>query len=154
MFSLKTEKSARTNSAMPVLPKGFKYWWRGACVPAALLVMGQLVEGRDFVVQGMVRFARRDIGACWHEHTWMEIDGEIYDPTLVQFRVLKSFRPDPFRNVVVRFGADDWRRQVAQRDLLFWAARVCEFGGRISLVDLGGLTYYSHPLEEQWEATG
>jgi hypothetical protein len=29
-----------------------------------------------------------------HEHTWMVIDGEIFDPSLVQFEKLKSF-PKP-----------------------------------------------------------
>jgi hypothetical protein len=46
------------------------------------------MDDQDFVIEGRVSFGDRG----WiHEHTWMIIDGRIFDPSFVQFEQLKSF---------------------------------------------------------------
>jgi hypothetical protein len=60
-----------------LLPKDFPYWRRGSCVPAAFLMLMGMRDGAP--VSGWV-------GPERDEHTWIERDGEIIDPTIRQFR--------------------------------------------------------------------
>lgn len=115
-------------------------------MPAAIILLPKLVEGRDFVVQGHVRFAERETAATWHQHTWMEVAGRIYDPTLIQFRCLRTFNPRRVhRKTFLRHGIEEWRSLILKQDLLWWVARVREFGGCLSLSDDDGLVFHSHP---------
>ena len=69
------------------LPKSFRCWRRSSCVPAAIVLLPQLQHSRDFIIEGYVCLGndpRR------HEHTWMEVDGAIFDPTLIQFRRFRA----------------------------------------------------------------
>jgi hypothetical protein len=65
------------------------------------------------------------------------VDGEIYDPTLIQFKHLRSYRPDNVqREVLERYSVHDFRRKLLMMSLdqfLFWQSRVQEFGGVMTL---------------------
>jgi hypothetical protein len=63
-----------------LLPRDFPTRRRGSCVPAAFVMLAQLDRGA--AVSGYV--GPKD--APEDEHTWIEVDGEIIDPTIRQFR--------------------------------------------------------------------
>jgi hypothetical protein len=75
---------------LPEIPGTVKLHWRGSCVPTVIACLPQLKD-EDAVIEGWGRFGNH---GPMHEHTWMVIDGEIFDPSLVQFEKLKSF-PKP-----------------------------------------------------------
>jgi hypothetical protein len=111
-------------SAICGLPSGFEFR-RGSCVPAAMVLCRDMVSGRDFVVEGLVRFGS-DIRE--HEHTWVEINGIVYDPTFIQFR--RFFRyGSPQYTVVRRIDVGEYR--LLSRSALgigFWRSRLYQFG--------------------------
>ena len=72
----------------PVIPAAVKLHRRGSCVPTVIACLPHLMDDQDFVIEGRVSFGDRG----WiHEHTWMIIDGRIFDPSFVQFEQVKSF---------------------------------------------------------------
>jgi hypothetical protein len=105
------------------VPEGVQVWKRGSCVPVAMLCLQHLVYPRDLVVEGYVRF-RSD----WQEHTWMEIDGKIFDPTFIQFRRFKGY-PRAERKIKNTFPPPYYKQQVefAMLDRM-WRERVQLFG--------------------------
>ena len=73
---------------LPVIPESVKLRRRGSCVPTVIACLPHLKHGRDFVIEGWVSFGDRG----WeHQHTWMLVDGIIFDPSLVQFEHLQTF---------------------------------------------------------------
>ena len=62
-----------------LLPKGFPRRRRGSCVPAAYIMAVKFPDAD--VVAGLVGIDRQ----AGYQHTWIEHDGMIYDPTIRQF---------------------------------------------------------------------
>ena len=102
---------------------------RGSCVPAAIEMLPGLIEGRDFIVEGKVRFTSRK----WEKHTWMEIDGEVYDPSILQFSHFKGY-PRVEYSVERRLGINEfraiWQVVAGKGSCLraFWQDRLQSFG--------------------------
>jgi hypothetical protein len=67
---------------------------RGSCVPTALYCIPFLNQERDVIVEGWVSFPP---STRKHQHTWLIIDGELYDPSLVQFKRMRFFSADRVR---------------------------------------------------------
>jgi hypothetical protein len=102
------------------LPPFFDKRRRGSCVPAVVTLLSQLEQGRDFIYEGYVVL---DTGKH-DEHTWMEIEGILFDPTAAQYRkrqreyiVVKRFTVSAYR--------EQWRRARSH----WWDERVRSFGG-------------------------
>lgn len=74
-----------TATSNGILPKGYPVRRRGSCVPAAYLILKAL--GRGYAVSGYVG-PDKDF-----EHTWVECDGHVIDPTIRQFRWWRARLP-------------------------------------------------------------
>lgn len=64
-----------STSDLALLPKGYPVRKRGSCVPAAMIIAAKL-DGAE-VIEGHVN---------GHEHTWVEHNGRVIDPTIRQFK--------------------------------------------------------------------
>lgn len=111
---------------LPKLPETVKIERPGACVPTAIACLPQLKDGRDFVIEGWVQFGAR---GRQHEHTWMVVADEIFDPSIVQFRRLRHYDKGPRRQFRKVLTVDEYRAHC----LLalcnpFWRARLTSFG--------------------------
>jgi hypothetical protein len=84
-----------------VLPKDFPIRKRGCCVPAAYIIAQR--RRNAMVKTGYV-------GEYMDEHTWIEHDGEVIDPTIRQFWWFRCGRPIR-RVVVMEVPANDFIRQ-------------------------------------------
>lgn len=113
-------------SMLPTLPETLKLDRPGSCVPTAIACFPQLKDGRDFVIEGWVRFGKR---GRLHEHTWMEIDGQTFDPSLVQFRRLRNFEQGPSRQYAkIMTPAEYEFHYLCAMVSPWWRARLQEFG--------------------------
>lgn len=107
----------------PAIPASVKCGRRGSCVPVALFCLPQLVESRDFVVEGWVSF-----GTGKQEHTWMLVDGKVFDPSLAQFRRFKSYAAGPAYTARVVWSPSEVRRIWASTKSDWWRRRLSTFG--------------------------
>lgn len=65
-------------SELKLLPSGFPVRRRGSCVPAAYIILLRLHGAQ--AIYGYVG------PRLYDQHTWVELDGKILDPTIRQFR--------------------------------------------------------------------
>lgn len=112
-----------TTLSLPEIPASIQCGRRGSCVPVALFCLPQLVMGRGFFVEGWVSF-----GTGKQEHTWMLIDGEIFDPSLVQFRRFKNYAAGPTYTARVVWSPADVRYIWAGKRSAWWRERLTSFG--------------------------
>jgi len=113
---------------LPEIPGTVMLHRRGSCVPTVIACLPQLKD-EDVVIEGWVRFGKH---GPMHEHTWMVIEGEIFDPSLVQFEKLKSF-PKPLQRVAERImTASEYRRTWRQAISPWWIDRCRNFGVSVS----------------------
>jgi hypothetical protein len=105
------------------IPASIRCDRRGSCVPVTLFCLPQLVEGRDFVIEGWVSF-----GTTKERHTWMVIDGKIFDPSLVQFCRFKNYAFGPTYMARFKHTPVDFRRYWDGYKSFSWRARLASFG--------------------------
>ena len=78
-----------------MLPVTFNVRQAGCCMTAARIIAGKLLkEGKSpVVVEGWIQFVDEEHrGADLRfAHTWVELDGELLDPTLEQFSEYLDF---------------------------------------------------------------
>ena len=107
------------------LPPTLKLSRLSACIPTVIALLPHLMDGRDFVLEGWIRFSTR---GWWHEHTWMQVDGQVYDPSIIQFKRLKTYSASPFRDILRRIPCrlykEEWMLSINE----FWRKRLKEFG--------------------------
>lgn len=87
--------------SLRLLPRGYPVRRRGSCVPAAYLLL--LANERAAPVEGYVSEGGREI---YDEHAWVELDGEIIDPTIRQFSWWRA--GVAVERTVVRRAPRDW----------------------------------------------
>lgn len=97
---------------------------RGSCVPAALYCLPQLVEGRDFILEGWISFG----SSGRLEHTWMQADGVRFDPTIIQFRRFGEFSAGPLYQPAFIMPPSQYRDRWVSQKSLWWRERVQLFG--------------------------
>ncbi len=94
-----------------LLPRGYPIRRRGSCVPAAYLILKVL--GAGDMVSGYV-------GDYYDEHSWVEHDGKIIDPTIRQFRWWRAGEPIHRHRMFVT-SHDDVIRKFEQIIKLAWS---------------------------------
>jgi hypothetical protein len=112
-----------SKSNVPEIPASIKCRRRGSCVPAMLCCLPQLVEGRDFVVEGWICFDGQR-----HEHTWMLIDGEVFDPTVVQFLRFRGFPGGHLYIPKTKFTPLEIKLNWQANKSAWWRNRLASFG--------------------------
>lgn len=113
---------SKTN--MPKIPASIRCGRRGSCVPVALYCLPQLVEGRDFITEGDVSFG----SSLQQQHTWMLIDGVIFDPTIIQFRRFKEFSAGTRYDSVLIMSPSQYRVSWLSQKSPWWRERLQLFG--------------------------
>ena len=127
---------------------------RGSCVPAAIYCSVKSPNNIT-VIEGFVSFPSRP---SLEEHTWMEIGGQVFDPTLVQFKIEN---PNCDISKVVRHEA---KRHSARKFLYlfvcalgkkgnFWINRMREFGVPIDEIRMEIVDLSMAHLSEQFDST-
>jgi len=82
------------------------------------------VERRDFIVEGWISFG----SSGRQEHTWMQIDGVRFDPTIIQFRRFREFSAGPrYESVLIMPPSQYLDRWLFQKSL-WWHERLRLFG--------------------------
>lgn len=112
-----------SNVVLPFIPASLRCDRRGSCVPVALYCLPKLVEGRDFIVEGWVSFGGRK-----QDHTWMTVAGELYDPTLIQFRRFKMFHRGPAYTIGATYSPAEYRGFWYCTKSSWWRERLQDFG--------------------------
>lgn len=112
-----------SRTKLPEIPASIKCGRRGSCVPAALYCLPQLVEGRDYIVEGWVSFGGRK-----QEHTWIVIYETIFDPTIIQFRRFRHYPAGPQYITKLRHTPAEMRVIWRATKSLWWRERLASFG--------------------------
>jgi hypothetical protein len=110
---------------LPTLPDTIKLHTPGSCVPTAIACLPQLKDGRDYVIEGWVRFGDR---GHMHEHTWMVVAGQTFDPSIIQFRRLKGYDKGPRRQFSKVMPVEEYRIHWQLTRSPWWLARLRSFG--------------------------
>jgi hypothetical protein len=113
-----------TSANMPDIPASIRCGRRGSCVPVALYCLPQLVEGRDSIVEGWVSFG----SSGNQQHTWMHVDGVIFDPTIIQFRRFKEFSAGARYDSILIMPPSQYRDQWLSQKSPWWRYRLQLFG--------------------------
>jgi hypothetical protein len=109
---------------MPEIPVSIRCSRRGSCVAAALYCVPQLAEGQDLILQGYVSFG----SGREQEHTWMQVEGVIFDPTVIQFRRFKHFSDGPNYVCVRSMRPSEYRASWLSLKSTWWRERLEFFG--------------------------
>jgi hypothetical protein len=110
---------------LPTILNTIKIHRPGSCVPTAIAYLPQLKDGRDYVIEGWVQFGER---GQQHEHTWMVVDGQIFDPTIIQFRRLRHYDKGPRRQFSKVMPVEEYRFWWRLSRSPWWIARLRSFG--------------------------
>jgi hypothetical protein len=118
----------------------------GSCVPTALYCIPDLKDGRDLVIEGTVRFPP---SKAKDRHTWLIINGQLFDPTLVQFARRRHFDAAAvIREEVHRLEPSDYLAAFCVGYNQFWHDRLIRFG--VDPMRVIGAVRFQQLREEEW----